>query len=336
MENLKQLIAADLQTDPVIIKLAPSETGASSKQYYLVSGISDGYPDELFILMQAPPDTVSDYLEITRYFERYHIRSPRIFYSNIAHGYIILENCGNHTLEIWLKNAPHGMVERMYEGAIDLLLAVQTLPPDPSGVVSKRFFDKEKFRFEHDFHLCQKLITNYFGYTLSGSEKKILDQFYETISDELSTLPFVFVHRDFQSSNLIYKKEELVIIDFQDARMGLALYDLVSLIEDVYVTLDKDLKNKLINYYKSAARSKHIPNPSDQNFSWIYDLTTVQRKLHDAGAFAFCFENFGNIKYLPYINTVFQHALDVMSRYTIFSEPYDLLTMISHANPTKK
>ncbi|MBL7959498.1 phosphotransferase [bacterium] len=336
MENLKQLIAVDLKADPLMVKLEPAETGASAKRYYSVSGITDGYPDELFILMQAPADTLSDYLEITRYFEKNHIRSPRIVYSNITHGYIILENCGKQTLEILLRNAPHRMIERMYEGAIDLLLALQTLPPDPAGIVSKRLFDKEKFSFEFDFHVCQKLITNYFEHVLSDSEKYILQVFFETIIHELATQPLVFAHRDFQSSNLILKENDLVLLDFQDARMGLALYDLVSLVEDVYVTLETDLKNEVISYYKYAARSKHIPIPSDANFSWIYDLTTLQRKLHDAGAFVFCFENFGNIKYLPYINSVFQHALDVMSRYTIFSEPYDLLTMISHANRTKK
>ncbi|KAB2878723.1 phosphotransferase [bacterium] len=336
MDNLKQLIAGDLQADPLIVKLGPSETGASSKKYYSVSGISDDDPDEMFILMQAPADTLSDYLEITRYFKRNHIRSPRIFYANLAHGYIILENCGKQTLELLVRNAPQSMIESMYEGAIDLLLALQTLPPDPANIVSKRLFDKEKFSFEFDFHVYKKLITNYFGHVLSNAEKYILQGFFETIVHELTKQPVVFTHRDFQASNLILKENELVIIDFQDARMGLALYDLVSLIEDVYVTLKTDMKNKFINHYKSAARAKHIPIPLDVNFSWIYDLTTLQRKLHDAGAFAFCFENFGNIKYLPYINSVFQHALDVMSRYTIFSEPYDLLTMISHANPPKK
>ena len=46
-------------------------------------------------------------------------------------------------------------------------------------------------------------------------------------------------HRDFHSRNLMPHGGELVWIDFQDARMGPATYDLASLLRDSYVDLPR-------------------------------------------------------------------------------------------------
>lgn len=335
MDLIKQIICSDFHilSDSVCIESAPS--GASSKKYYMVSGIAADRPNDCFRVMQASSDTFFDFLDVTRVFEKHNIRTPRIFHQNHHHTFVIMEDCGNCTLETAVTAVSQADIYDYYKRAIDLLLTIQTSAPMRSSIVSTRFFDKAKFVFEYDFHVREKLIQNYFKHRILDTDKKILDVLFDPIIQELSAQPFVMVHRDFQSSNLLLMNRELVIIDYQDARMGLALYDLVSLIEDVYVHLPLNLKSSLIEYYIDSALRLHIPIPSKDSFYWIYDLTTIQRKLHDAGAFAFCFENFANVKYLAYIDTVFQQALDVISRYTIFDSPYELLTMISHADRTK-
>lgn len=247
-----------------------------------------------------------------------------------------MEYCGDVTLERIFKSAPQNQIENYYINAIDLLLALQLSPVNSSCIVSTRAFDRQKFLFEHEFHFCLQLITNYYNHTLAASEKMIFDVLAKTLVDELSRQPFVFVHRDFQSSNLLVNnQEELIVIDFQDARMGTAMYDLVSLVEDVYVLLQPELKRKIIEYYRVSAQQKSLSIPIHE-FSWIYDLAVIQRKLHDAGAFVYCFENFGNNKYMLYIEPVVQQALEVMSKYPIFARPYELLTMLSHASAAKK
>jgi hypothetical protein len=42
---------------------------------------------------------------------------------------------------------------------------------------------------------------------------------------------------------------EQIVIDFQDARMGTPLYDLVSLLEDCYYQINEANKKELIEYY---------------------------------------------------------------------------------------
>lgn len=336
MEQLRNTIAADMGLDRKSVLLDTAASGASSKKYYRITGINNIAPGYKLLAMHAPQDTVSDYLDLTQVFAANRIRTPRIFYHNVAHGYLIMEDCGNITLEHMVQIASDADNESYYRNILDTLVLIQSCSPDPSSVAGSRYFDKEKFLYEYGFHICGKLIEGCLHYRLKDYEKKILDDFYFSLALELSEQPPVLVHRDFQSSNLIHMNSEWVIIDHQDARMGLALYDPVSLIEDVYVPLGPQLKQRLRLHYLSSARIKGLPVPADDLFTRLYDLTAIQRKLHDAGAFYFCFENFGNIKYLSYIKSVIQQALDVMSRYGEFTRPFEILTMISHAYLTEK
>lgn len=56
---------------------------------------------------------------------------------------------------------------------------------------------------------------------------------------------FVLNHRDFHSRNIMIRNGKPVLIDFQDARMGLPQYDAVSLIRDSYTDLDNELAEEL-------------------------------------------------------------------------------------------
>ena len=57
----------------------------------------------------------------------------------------------------------------------------------------------------------------------------------KTIAEVLAGQPRVFVHRDYHSRNLMVDGARLGVIDFQDALMGPATYDLASLLRDAYI-----------------------------------------------------------------------------------------------------
>ena len=59
----------------------------------------------------------------------------------------------------------------------------------------------------------------------------------------------IFVHRDFHSLNLMKIRNQIGIIDSQDAIVGNPTYDLVSLIDDVRIKTSNKLKNDIFNYY---------------------------------------------------------------------------------------
>ncbi|MBR7180775.1 MAG: phosphotransferase [Kiritimatiellae bacterium] len=81
-----------------------------------------------------------------------------------------------------------------------------------------------------------------------------------TVEDELvraaavlDAEPPALVHRDFQSTNVVWRGGDFRIIDFQGMRIGPAVYDLASLLYDPYVELKESERHALAELY--AARS---------------------------------------------------------------------------------
>ena len=95
-------------------------------------------------------------------------------------------------------------------------------------------------------------------------------------------MPEGFVHRDYQSKNLMVGPAgALSILDFQDALVGPRVYDLVALLCDSYVGLDVDLQESMIEHY---AALRHIDPIALRREFW---LVTLHRKLKDAGRFVY-------------------------------------------------
>ena len=111
--------------------------------------------------------------------------------------------------------------------------------------------------------------------------------------DAIERTPYGFVHRDYQSKNLMVRPGgELALIDFQDALVGPRVYDLVALLCDSYVALDVALQESMIDRY---AAMRHIDRESlRQEFWWV----ALHRKLKDAGRFVFIDRIRGNPDFL--------------------------------------
>ena len=72
----------------------------------------------------------------------------------------------------------------------------------------------------------------------------------EAVAEELARQRPVLVHRDFQSSNVLYRPDgSFAFIDFQGMRLGAAAYDLASLLYDPYVPLDEKARTALARLY---------------------------------------------------------------------------------------
>ena len=60
----------------------------------------------------------------------------------------------------------------------------------------------------------------------------------------------IFVHRDFHVSNLMSVKNQIGLIDSQDALIGNKAYDLASLIDDVRLKTSYSFKEKIFKFFK--------------------------------------------------------------------------------------
>ena len=80
---------------------------------------------------------------------------------------------------------------------------------------------------------------------------------------------------------------DLGVIDFQDALMGPATYDLASLLRDAYIELDEALIDRLIDRYLDQVATHGQVRTNREAFRRLFDFTSIQRNLKAAGRFVY-------------------------------------------------
>ena len=106
----------------------------------------------------------------------------------------------------------------------------------------------------------------------------------------------VFVHRDFHVSNLMLVKNQIGVIDSQDALIGNRAYDLASLIDDVRFKTSKSFKKKIFNFYLKKQKKLNI-----KKFKNDFEILSILRNLKIIGIFTRLAVRDGKKNYLKLI-----------------------------------
>ena len=103
---------------------------------------------------------------------------------------------------------------------------------------------------------------------------------------------------------------ELKIIDHQDARIGAASYDLVSLLLDRVTDLPTPewLAEKR-RFFLTEREKLGLEKISENDFAYEFRLQTIQRCLKAIGTFSFQSATRGKIYFIPFIKPMFEIVL---------------------------
>lgn len=226
------------------------------------------------------------FMNVQRYLARAGAAVPTVYRYDAERGFVYLEDLGDVTFESRVADAGDDVRARYYRQAIDQLVALQRFAathPDPDCVAFSRGFDYDLLKWELDHFREYGLEAQ--GFAPTAAQREELEKIFRRIADELAAEPRGFVHRDYQSRNLMVQDVDgaprLRIIDFQDALLGTRAYDLVGLLRDSYVALSPSLLDALVGHFTDAAAI------DASRFQRLFDLQVVQRKLKDAGRFVF-------------------------------------------------
>jgi hypothetical protein len=200
-----------------------------------------------------------------------------------------------------------------YEAAVDLLAELHTaMWPIPDGCeAAHREFDVALLRWELD-HYREWGAEALLG-PLDPGRRGRLDAAFDALAAEIAELPRGFVHRDYQSRNLMVtadapRPKSLVVIDFQDALAGPRVYDLVALLNDSYVDVPFGLQRRIIARYADRRGLDAAALARE------FELVTVQRKLKDGGRFVFIDRVRGNPSFLPFVDVSFGRVRAALGR----------------------
>jgi len=281
-------------------ELEPVAADASFRKYYrLKSTMHSG----IVMDASAQKESVPPFIDIEHRLYEAGVRVAKINTYSLEEGFVFMEDLGN----VHLADVIEDDFELYYGKAIDSLIKMQNA--ETEGLPA---YDGEFLRFEMDL-MQEWYLEKYLELTLDETQLTTLSSALETITSEVLAQPQgVFVHRDYHSRNLMFGcTDDLVVIDFQDARVGAVSYDLVSLLRDVYVELDPYDVERLALHFRDM---KGL-DVDDETFMRWFDFMGLQRHIKILGIFARLAIRDGKEGYIKDIPLTLKYVLDVASKY---------------------
>ncbi len=296
---------------------------ASSRSYFRITFLNT----DTAIAMVSPTAQSKDelnFLEIQTYLEDLGLPVPKVYLRDQLMGIVILEDLGDNLLENVVSNANLPQIRHVYTLALETLLNLhrQTSISDSRCTAFDLAFDDAKLMQEMEF-FSEHFVRGWAGKTLQGNARRQLFQFFENICTELASEPRVFTHRDYHSRNLILKNDRFYMIDFQDARMGPAQYDLASLLRDSYVSLPDDLTQELVAQYLQGA--DFLETRETEHFVRVFDMMSLQRNIKALGTFGYQTYAKKTSRYLSAIPRTAAHISRTLVNYPEFKNYLSVL-----------
>ena len=283
---------------------------ASLRKYYrLKSSMHSG------IIMDASKqkESVAPFVEIEHRLYEAGVRVAKINTYHLKKGFVFMEDLGNTHLADVVKED----IALYYGKALDSLLKMQNA--DTEGLL---VYDEAFLRFEMEL-MPQWYLRQHLAWSLNPKELEILSTAMKTITNEVLAQPQdVFVHRDYHSRNLMFGcSDDLVVIDYQDARVGAVTYDLVSLLRDVYIELEHHDVERLALHFRDIKGLE----VDDATFMRWFDFMGLQRHIKILGIFARLNIRDHKEGYLKNIPLTRKYILDVGAKYPELSAFIELL-----------
>ncbi len=309
--------------------LAPLPGDASNRRYFRLT-LSEG---RSAILMQlAEPEafkqseeavsgavavTELPFLNVRRHLAKAGVAVPALHYYDQAAGLLYLEDFGDLLLVQACQEGRSGEAARLYHWAIETLVRIHTMatsPADPTCVAFHRAFDVPLLMWEFDHFLEYGVVARH-GKPMCAEDFQPVRGACQKIAESIAAQPRVFTHRDYHSRNLMVGRDRLGVLDFQDALLGPASYDLASLLRDAYIALDESLIDELIAAYLDRMEQSGAGLGDRAAFRRLFDLTSIQRNLKAAGRFVYIDRVKKNPKFLADIPRVLGYVHRNLAKY---------------------
>ncbi len=272
---------------------------ASSRRYYRLKE-----PQSIVMDASDAKDSVPIFIGINWRLMDAKVRMPSIKAYELNKGFILLEDIGSTHLYDKINTLD---ASTYYEKAIRTLLKLQDTPSKGLDPYDGAFLLDEMNL------MSQWYLKEHLGRPVECVEGRTLLASFTLISKEVLSQPQgIFVHRDYHSKNLMIDSEDdIVVIDFQDAKEGALTYDLVSLLRDAYVELDAEEIQRLVLLFKEL-KGLEI---DDETFMRWFDFTGLQRHIKILGIFARLSIRDGKDAYLDDIPLVLKYILELGGKY---------------------
>ena len=274
---------------------APLTGDASARRY---ARLTRG--DETAVLMDDPPPghSVAAFVRFARLLQGMGYSTPDVLAVDEVQGFVLLEDFGDDSFSALLAGPAAPSLERtLYEAATDFLVDLhrQTVP---SGL---RRYDADWML--DDARLFLASVTDEIADASMAAE---FEAAWCEPLEEAAQGPLALCVRDFHAGNLMWLPTRdglgrVGLLDFQDARLGPAAYDLVSLLQDARRDLANGLEGAMVARYLQASTGL------DESFRTAYAVLGAQRAVRIIGVFHRLARRDGKPAYLAHLPRLWAH-----------------------------
>lgn len=250
------------------------------------------------VLMDAPPpkEDVRPFLAVDRLLRNLDLSAPDVFAADENDGLLLLEDFGDDT---YSRLIARGADEtELYTLAVDLLVELHERfdGQQPEAVPA---YDDGRMLDE------VRLLTDWYlpaiGRPVDTGTVAAFEALWRGLFAQARATPATLVLRDYHVDNIMLLPsrsgvQRCGLLDFQDAVIGPAAYDLVSLLEDARRDVSPDLAAALKQRYLAAR-----PDLDPAAFETAYAVLGAQRNLKIVGIFTRLDRRDGKGRYLDHI-----------------------------------
>jgi aminoglycoside/choline kinase family phosphotransferase len=309
LDNLLDLVRRKIRaifgeaTD--VASLSALAGDASSRRYYRARLTGAGSPRSI-VIMELPagsslplsseelavfkePPRELPFLNLHRFLSRIGASVPAVYGHWEKEGILLLEDLGDCALWDRVQSGPESETLGWYEKALEQLLVLQirgTQQRDDSCIAFQQRFDFRLYMWEFD-HFLEYGLEKRPDLRVARGIVEQLRMIFSNMAERLDREPFCLNHRDFHSWNLMIHHDRVVLIDFQDALLAPAQYDLASLLNDRITDsiVKPHLEEHLLRYYMDKSADQGKPVTDRDRFVEIYLLSALQRDFKVVGRF---------------------------------------------------
>jgi len=250
-------------------------------------------------------EDVVPYVALAAGLRERNLSAPAVLHADLDRGLLVMEDLGDERI---VGGDPPAPIEARYEAAVDLLVSLhrrklpETVPAGPQLSYRLPRYDMEAFLIEAELLLDWYLISA--GAAVAEPVRKEFIALWRQALEPAIDAPATWVLRDYHSPNLLWlpQREDVArigLLDFQDALLGPAAYDVASLLQDARVDVPESLEVTLLSrYVRARLEDKRFDAAA---FTRLYATLAAQRATKILGIFARLDRRDGKPQYLRHM-----------------------------------
>jgi N-acetylmuramate 1-kinase len=303
-QHFPMLAGPDMEVSPIL-------KGGSDRRYYRL--IKHGRPLHIILVRytDARPDNAC-FFPATEILNAHGVRVPKVYHHDRDLKLAWIEDLG--ALDLWaLQESPWPLRRKLYERTLEEVALIHRIRPDdlPADQLSQLMpgFTEELYLWEQNYFF-ENFAAHFSALPASQCTAVRSSEEMARLRHDLGVLPRFFVHRDFQSQNVIVRNDEPYFIDYQGLRPGRPEYDVASLLHDPYVAFTPAERDQLWEHYKGFRQHDQGWHTDDL----IYARCAIQRLMQALGAYGHLALNLGRREFVKHIPRAIDNLTHVIKR----------------------